>query len=409
MNTKIVIALLGIVMVVGAAFIYFDKNKSFKEALSVANTQNQSELSEPVVLRDGEATQNAQAISSTTKLALFANGCFWCVEADLEKVAGVSKVVSGYAGGITENPTYENSTAGGHREVVLVTYNPSVVSYENLVEHIIKHGNPTDAAGSFNDRGPQYAPAIYYENEAEKSTALRVIAAIDVMKVFAEPLPLVVIPTVKFWPAEDYHQDYAEKNALKYGYYRTGSGRTAFIEKKWGDRLSKFEVSTNPEKKEVTNNITQFNAMSWNSFVKPSQEKLKTSLTPLQYQVTQEDGTESPFKNEYDSNKREGIYVDVVSGEPLFFSKDKYDSGTGWPSFVKPLTDDVVTLKVDKGFFSTRTEVRSRYADSHLGHVFDDGPAERGGKRYCMNSAALRFIEKENMEKEGYAYLLSQI
>lgn len=149
--------------------------------------------------------------------------------------------------------------------------------------------------------------------------------------------------------------------------------------------------------------------MSWKSFVKPSEEELRAKLTPLQYVVTQEEGTETPFKNEYDKNYAEGIYVDIVSGEPLYFSKDKYDSGTGWPSFVKPISSEAVSLKEDKGLFFTRTEVRSPYADSHLGHVFDDGPAERGGKRYCMNSAAMRFIAKEDMEKEGYGYLLPQM
>ena len=149
--------------------------------------------------------------------------------------------------------------------------------------------------------------------------------------------------------------------------------------------------------------------MSWKSFVKPSSEVLKSKLTPLQYEVTQKEGTESPFNNIYDKNNEAGIYVDIVSGEPLYFSKDKFDSGTGWPSFVRPISSDVVTLTVDKKLFSSRTEVRSRYADSHLGHVFDDGPSDRGGKRYCMNSASLRFISKSDMEKEGYGYLLSEV
>lgn len=434
MNTKIVIAFLGIAVIASATFLFISTGKPTEEALSLTNIQNQSEIAKPVALsvedqtsvdtesqsqvteeqirvEKNDAVGTTQAIVPSEKLALLANGCFWCAEADLEKVTGVSKVVSGYAGGTTENPTYEDSIVGGHREVVLVTYDPNVVSYANLVEHIIKHGDPTDASGSFNDRGPQYAPAIYYENDAEKNEALRVIAAVNAMKVFPNPLPLVVIPTVKFWTAEEYHQDYAKKNSLKYGYYRTGSGRTAFIEKTWGDRASRFEVpsATLSTTQEINNEITQFNAMSWKSFVKPSEEKLKNVLTPLQYKVTQEEGTESPFKNEYDKNWEEGIYVDIVSGEPLYFSKDKYDSGTGWPSFVKPISDDVLTLKVDKKLLSTRTEVRSRYADSHIGHVFDDGPRDRGGKRYCMNSAALRFVAKADMEKAGYGYLIPQI
>jgi peptide methionine sulfoxide reductase msrA/msrB len=350
-------------------------------------------------------------LTGAEKTAMFANGCFWCVEADLEKVPGVIRVVSGYAGGATENPTYENSAAAGHREVVEVTYDPSVVSYANLVEHIIKHGDPTDTAGSFNDRGPQYAPAIYYATEVEQAEAERVIKAIDNLKVFDAPLPLSVLPTMPFWPAEEYHQDYAKKNPLKYNYYRTGSGRSRFIETTWGDRATRFEVPAHMDNvSDVTNKeVTQYNAMSWDSYIKPSDDELRTRLTPLQYKVTQHEGTEPPFKNEYDKNDAEGIYVDIVSGEPLFFSKDKYDSGTGWPSFVKPISPEAVTLVEDKRLFTTRTEVRSHHADSHLGHVFPDGPADRGGERYCMNSAAMRFIAKADMEQAGYGYLLNEM
>ena len=431
-------------IVVSTIGVFMSMNNSSEDSLAQLNTQNQSEVAAPVVLSSddvpnastdsvlvsepldtmsseevvpktpSEPKASKTAIPSSTKLALLANGCFWCAESDLEKVAGVKSVVSGYAGGTTEDPTYKNYITGGHREVILVTYDPSIISFAHLVEHTLKHGDPTDATGSFNDRGPQYAPAIYYENDAEKQEALRVIAAVDAMKVFSAPLPILVIPTVKFWPAEEYHQDYAKKNSLKYGYYRTGSGRTAFIEKTWGDRASKFEVldlapSNTKVMKEDTLPVTTFNAMSWNNFVKPSKDELQKKLTPLQYEVTQEEGTESPFKNEYDKNHEEGIYVDIVSGEPLYFSKDKYDSGTGWPSFVKPISDDVLTLKTDKKLFSTRTEVRSRHADSHLGHVFDDGPHDLGGKRYCMNSASLRFIAKADMKKEGYGYLIPQM
>lgn len=414
MNNKILFAFLGLILVASTAFLFSNRNNSINEALIEDSTQNQGEIIAPVILSSSVASSESEidTVITTEKLALLANGCFWCVENDLAKVAGVIDVVSGYAGGTTQNPTYENATAGGHREVVLVTYDPSKITYANLVEHTIKHGDPTDASGSFNDRGPQYAPAIYYENDTEMAEAKRVILAIDTMKVFATALPLVVIPTVKFWPAEEYHQDFAIKNPLKYGYYRTGSGRSAFIEKTWGTKATQFEVkassdTTSPALTEKE--VTQFNAMSWNNFVKPSEVELKARLTPTQFKVTQQEGTESPFSNEYDKNNQEGIYVDIVSGEPLYFSKDKFDSGTGWPSFVKPISPEVLTLKVDKKLFSTRTEVRSKHADSHIGHVFDDGPKDRGGKRYCMNSAAMRFIAKANMEKEGYSYLLSQI
>lgn len=338
------------------------------------------------------------------KTALLANGCFWCAEHDLEKLTGVIDVVSGYAGGSSENPTYKNYAAGGHREVVHVTYNENVISYANLVEHIIKHGDPTDTSGSFGDRGQEYAPALYYENDFEKNEAYRVIQAIDALHVFEAPLPLLVIPRVAFWPAEEYHQDYSEKNPVRYNLYRGASGRNAFIKKYWGDSADTFTVPAVQAPQNSGSPIVS-KEKTWASFLKPTDEELRVLLTPLQYKVTQEEGTETPFKNAYDKNYAEGIYVDIVSGEPLFFSKDKYDSGTGWPSFVKPISLDVVTLKEDNGIFAKRTEVRSRYADSHVGHVFTDGPQDRGGMRYCMNSAALRFVPRASMEKEGYAYL----
>ncbi len=346
--------------------------------------------------------------SEYTKTALVANGCFWCVEADYEKLPGVIDVVSGYAGGTGDNPTYENYATTGHREVALVTYDSRRLSFANIVEYLIKHGDPTDAGGSFNDRGVQYAPAVYFETQEEKQAALEVIAAIDERKIFQEPLALLVTPRVQFWPAEEYHQDYAKKNPLRYGYYRTGSGRTGFIEETWGDKAREFEVSV------VLPSIdtpleAEFPNTTWSTFKKPAPEVLQTMLTPLQYKVTQEEGTEPPFDNLYDKNYQPGIYVDIVSGEPLFLSVDKYDSGTGWPSFVQPISAAVVTLHEDNRLFGTRTEVRSRYADSHLGHVFTDGPRDRGGLRYCMNSAALRFVPIEEMAEAGYGYLLPKL
>ncbi len=344
--------------------------------------------------------------------AIMANGCFWCAEADLEKLPGIVSVVSGYTGGTNSNPTYENHARFGHREAVLVTYRTNEISYANIVEHILKHGDPTDAAGSFYDRGPQYSPAIYYTSANEQTMAEAVVAAVDALGVFDEPLPIPILPAETFYPAEAYHQDYAVNNQLKYSYYRNASGRTAFIEATWGDSLKTYNLSdslvTNTTNTPMENQ-TNFTANSWDNFMKPDDGVLRATLTPIQYKVTQQDGTEAPFNNEYDKNYEAGIYVDIVSGEPLFSSRDKYDSGTGWPSFVKPLTPDVVTLHEDRSFFSVRTEVRSRYADSHLGHVFTDGPADRGGMRYCMNSAALRFIPEAEMAAAGYGYLLGEV
>jgi peptide methionine sulfoxide reductase msrA/msrB len=367
------------------------------------------------LIESGESENNnnitmTENTNETTATALFANGCFWCVEHDLEKVPGVLDVVSGYAGGTSENPTYENYHDGGHREVVEVTYNPQVVSYGNLVEHIIKHGDPTDAEGSFYDRGEYYAPAIYYKTAEEKALAEAIIKAVDEMKVFKAPLPLSVLAAAPFWPAEEYHQDYSKKNPIRYNYYRSGSGRTKYIEGVWGAEVNTFTISNSLTKpKAMDDKKVQYTSDSWTDFVKPEVAVLRAMLSPLAYEVTQEEGTERAGTSEYDKNYEEGIYVDIVSGEPLFLSRDKYDSGTGWPSFVKPISEEVVTLHEDKRLFSTRTEVRSRYSDSHLGHVFPDGPSDRGGMRYCMNGAALRFIPKAEMEKEGYSYLLSAV
>ncbi len=336
--------------------------------------------------------------SVATSTAILAGGCFWCVESDFEKLDGVLDVVSGYSGGTTANPDYKNYAQDGHREVVKITYDTDKLTFANLVEYLIKHSDATDSGGSFYDRGQQYASAVYYANDTEKKSAEKVIADINALKVYEKPLALKVLSRATFYPAEDFHQDYYKKNTLRYQYYRNASGRDAFVQKYWGDKTGIFSVSTIIS----SINMTNIHKSKWGSFIKPSDAELRAKLLPLQYRVTQEEGTERAFNNEYDANKAVGIYVDIVSGEPLYSSKDKYDSGTGWPSFVKPITADAVALYVDNGLFTTRTEVRSRYADSHLGHVFDDGPNDRGGKRYCMNSSAMRFVPKEKMMEEGY-------
>lgn len=326
------------------------------------------------------------ALASSTKTAVLAGGCFWCVESDFEKLPGVLDVVSGYSGGTAPAPTYSNYAAGGHREVALITYDPARVSFGQLVEYLIKHSDPTDPDGSFYDRGKEYAPAVYYENEEERDIALRVLDRIAELNVYDKPLSVAVLPRAEFYPAENYHQDYARNNYLEYGYYRNASGRDDFIRKHWGEN--------------VMPSLSEFN--TYMNFKKPSKDELKKDLTPLQYEVTQENGTETAFKNEYWDNKAEGLYVDIISGEPLFSSLDKFDSGTGWPSFTGPLEPANIVLREDRSIFGSRTEVRSRAADSHLGHVFKDGPPENGGLRYCMNSAALRFIPREKLDEEGY-------
>jgi peptide methionine sulfoxide reductase msrA/msrB len=351
-----------------------------------------------VIMPEGSANaESNQTMPKNIQVATLAGGCFWCTESDFEKFEGVTDVVSGYAGGEVENPTYKEVSSGksGHIEVIQVTYDGDALSYEEIIDYLFRHMDPTDGTGSFVDRGPQYRPAIFYHTAEQKSVAEQFIKDVDQAKIYPKPIATELIEYTEFFPAEEYHQDYHTKSSIRYRYYRNASGRDQYLDGVFGKDRKENPVTLRQmiDAKNPTVTVTKY--------TKPSDSEIRSNLTALQYDVTQNDATERPFDNLYWDNKAAGIYVDIVTGEPLFSSTDKYKSGTGWPSFTKPLNDQYVVTTTDYKLFYARTEVRSSIGDSHLGHVFEDGP-EPTGLRYCMNSASMRFVPADQLDTEGY-------
>ena len=306
------------------------------------------------------------------QIIYLAGGCFWGLEAYMERIQGVTDAVSGYANGKGDTTNYQLLHATDHAETVKVTYDPNKISLDKLLQYYFRVIDPTSINKQGNDRGRQYRTGIYYQNEQDK--AVIEAALKNLQSKYQEPIQIEVEPLKNYVEAEEYHQDYLKKNPNGYCHIDIKKADEPLIDDK--------------------------------KYPKPSDAELKQKLTALQYDVTQGKHTERSFSNEYWDNFAPGIYVDITTGEPLFSSKDKFESGCGWPSFTKPIAAEVAEYQKDNSFNMTRIEVLSRSGHAHLGHVFDDGPRDKGGLRYCINSASIKFIPLDEMEKQGYGDLI---
>lgn len=348
-----------------------EKNQLNREA----NKEN-GESPELKAADKGE-TGTLSPLPDSARTIYLAGGCFWGVEEYLSRIPGVLDARSGYANGNTENPTYEEVCRKntGHAETVEVVYDSEVLPLEALLATFFTIIDPTRRDGQGNDIGSQYRTGVYYTEESDMEVIKKVVSTEQEM--YKKTIVTEVKPLENFYLAEEYHQDYLKKNPNGYCHIDLEDARETALK----------------------------SLINARSYPVPSKEELKKSLTDIQYRVTQENDTEYAFSNEYFDNHEKGLYVDIVTGEPLFSSEDKYDSGCGWPSFTKPIIPEVVTEHRDNSYHMERVEVRSRAGDIHLGHVFTDGPKEKGGLRYCINSASIRFIPFEDLKKEGYGEL----
>lgn len=335
-----------------------------------------SGLQSSLTYADNTTSSKEQKMTMESKeeqqIIYLAGGCFWGLEAYMERIQGVTDAVSGYANGKGDTTNYQLLHATDHAETVKVTYDPNKISLDKLLQYYFRVIDPTSINKQGNDRGRQYRTGIYYQNEQDKAV---IEAALKTLQSkYQEPIQIEVEPLKNYVEAEEYHQDYLKKNPNGYCHIDIKKADEPLIDDK--------------------------------KYPKPSDTELKQKLTALQYDVTQGKHTERSFSNEYWDNFAPGIYVDITTGEPLFSSKDKFESGCGWPSFTKPIAAEVAEYQKDNSFNMTRIEVLSRSGHAHLGHVFDDGPRDKGGLRYCINSASIKFIPLDEMEKQGYGDLI---
>jgi len=354
-------------------------------AFSGCNTKSSEALSGDIIKESEDKAMEEEIMIDTENLSeiWLAGGCFWGVEEYLARIDGVYDAVSGYANGTSEDPSYEDVIQGsGHAETVYVRYDAKIVDLEKLLTYYFRIIEPTSLNKQGNDRGAQYRTGIYYTDQDDILTIDRVMTHEQTKH--EKPIVVEVLPLDQFFVAEEYHQDYLVKNPNGYCHVDFGNLDDPI------EDIPNGEIMIDPA-----------------NYPKPDDTAIREMLTEDQYAVTQENATEHAFANEYFENHEPGIYVDVVTGEPLFSSEDKYDSGCGWPSFVKPIDPEAVTYVTDESFNMVRVEVRGRTGGGHLGHVFEDGPKDRGGKRYCINSAAITFVHKDDMKAEGYSFLLS--
>lgn len=374
MNSKILIAVIIILMIAAAVVVpsITDNNKN-KDTISDSNDMKFVEEENMEDMNNNEETMAAKVDEDKLMDLYLAGGCFWGVEEYMSRLHGVYDVTSGYANGKTEQPSYEDLLYKntGHAEAVHVRYNPDETDMRTLLLYYFKIIDPTSVNKQGNDKGTQYRTGIYYTDEDQIPVIEQVIE--EEQEKYNREIVVEVVMLDGYYLAEEYHQDYLEKNPNGYCHIDLGLAD---------------EIIIDPEK-----------------YPRPDDEYLMDNLTDIQYAVTQNNDTERAFENKYFDFKGEGLYVDVVTGEPLFTSIDKYDSGCGWPSFTKPIIPEVVNFIEDTKYNMVRVEVRSRSGNIHLGHVFEDGPKDKGGLRYCINSASIRFVALDDMDDEGYGYL----